>query len=145
MQVLNNYKTAELNYLNSKNQLMQLLASKNGFYTFYKSVLPSHVSETACFNYCNVNYKMLFGEFRFKSISDFQKAYLLNTSELELKRNFILGWYHLKGFRSFENFYPVVLVIFPELTKDRLLKFWNKSTIDVEVLDKVECVKQIIG
>lgn len=139
------YYKSVIDFLNVEIKLMTQLASNKGFYDFYKSMLPAYSSEVNCFNACNVHYKILFGEYRFASFHEFKRKYSLDVSELELKRNYILGWFKLKDFKTFENFYPVVLVIFPELTKEKLLQFWSKSELDPEVIQKVECVKQIIG
>lgn len=63
---------AEIEKLTKKLQLMQQLATTNGFYQFYFSQINKYPSNEACFEAVNNLYLELFNQERYRSYDSFR-------------------------------------------------------------------------
>lgn len=60
-----------IKFLQSENKLMIKIGNPKGFYEMYNEDLQRHGSPDLAFHVCNVEYRRLFGEYRYGSFESF--------------------------------------------------------------------------
>lgn len=142
--VYDNYLMAELILLKSQTELMRLLSTSDGFFHLYQSKVSETANAENAFKQLNVQYKMLFGCYKFENYGAFAQWYvakgMLTTGGTGLK-----DWFCDKGFNTMQSFMPLVLHYYPEVGRFQIVLFWNDKPVKAQTLKLINYVKQIIG
>lgn len=150
---LTEYTLSYIEFLKSQNKLMIKLSTPKGFYELYNEDLQRHGSPDLAFCICNLEYRKIWGEYRYDSFESFLVDMKKNLTVSQLKispksvleREFLIAWFKQCGFDTWTSFKAIVLHHFPEVTEKKLLEFWQNIAIDAHVLIRVNHVKQILG
>lgn len=142
-----------IKFLESQNKLMIKLSTLKGFYELYNEDLQRHGCPDLAFYICNVEYRQLWGKYRYDCfesfLADVKKNLTISQQKMSpkdvLEREFLLAWFKQCGFDTWTSFKAVVLHYFPEVTEVKLLAFWQNTAIEAQVLIRVNHVKQILG
>lgn len=138
------YLAAEINFLKSENELMKLMSTYDGFFQLYQSKISETCTGEKAFMQLNIQYKMLFGCYKFESYAAFMQWYvakgMLTTGGTGLK-----DWFCDKGFNTLQSFMPLVLHYYPEVGRFQIVRFWNGKPVKAQTLKLINYVKQIIG
>lgn len=136
------------------------IQSAFGFYKFYMVNLMNYPSRETCFGYCNAFFKSKYGYSRYEDWVSFRggdsrliqsnpvtKNDLERTKKLEssISRNMLIRFFYLKGFESWEQFKPMILAFYPQVSVDALHQFFTNKSVDAPTMEKVYFVYQILS
>lgn len=139
--------------LTLQDQMLKKVCSPEAFYQFYLEVFERFHDAKLTFEHCQKTLKETVGVIVFIDFENFNDLVLSKIKPisensrkvLESQRNFLMLHFKEKGFKTWESFSPLILHYYPAIGTSRLKGFYNGTSLNKEVIQLVDFVRQIIG
>lgn len=145
-QLDSDFMRLENSYYRIKNDMMRMVASSSGFYNWFRCHLLSCETELEAYQITDARFRLLFGVSKYESFEDFQKSQKVNVvSESSISRNMLIRFFYLKGFKTWEQFKPMILAFYPDVSSEKLHDFYTNKSVHPPAIEKVYFVYQILS